>query len=216
MELYVLTGFVVLLAVIMAIIVIKLIGMVREGRPLLAIGSLAVPLPGATQPAPVTATARPARMAPAAPTADPQLEQSGRRDLGLFRRSAPVAAWTADMPIEDAPESTRRRRILTVSEYEQAVAEPSPELPSALPVALEPETTTDCVQRVEAAIGAALDRYVDGAASLDDFIAVLVQLDAEVQARTIACGAVSLPDDLRCAKETIAWSLDWARQQQAN
>lgn len=212
MELYILTGFVVLLAVIMAIIVIKLIAMVREGRPLLAIGSLAVPLPGTNRPS-ATATAPPPRKAPARPMADPP--QDKRRRFGLFRRRAPISVPVADMPTEEAPERTRSRRILSVSEYEQALAEPSPALPSALAGAPAPAAGPDRAEAVEAAIGAALDRYAYGTASLDDFIAVLQQLGTEVQAEALACGTAVWPDDLRRAQETITWSLDWAHQQQA-
>lgn len=212
MELYILTGFVVLLAVIMAIIVIKLIAMVREGRPLLAIGSLAVPLPGINRPS-ATATAPPPRKAPAGPMADPP--QDKRRRFGLFRRRAPISVPVADMPTEEAPERTRSRRILSVSEYEQSLAEPSPALPSALPGAREADAGPDRAEAVEAAIGAALDRYADGTASLDDFIAVLQGLEAEVRAEAAALAITPLPDELRRAQETIAWSLDWAQQQQA-
>jgi hypothetical protein len=204
MELYLLTGFVVLLAVIMAIIVIKLIAMVREGKPLLAIGSLAVPLPNG---------GRPQRAAPAPPRAReaaPPAEKASRSGLGLFKRASVAVAPPAVNEEEPAAERTRSRRILSVSEYEQAQAEPVPALPTALPATPGP----DRADAVEAAIGAALDRYCDGTSDLDDFIAVLRRLDAEVQADADAFGAATLPDDLRRAQETIAWSLDWAHQEQ--
>ncbi len=190
------------LVAVLIMIASKTLAMVREGSPLVAVGGLQwnAALPRA-RPQPQPQPRQPAASAP-----DPA--KSGRfagLRANLNSRLRP-AARVADEPTAEAPVRERSRRLASLSEFDAAEGADR-SLGAQLAAA---EFAAETEPRIEAE----LDRLCDGTIDLPAFAAFVAAQQVELDRYLAMVSDADTRAALEAADAIIAFSRDWASQQQ--
>lgn len=179
-----------LLALAMVAIVSKLIGMVRDGRPLLALGRIQLQSPAA-------------RTRPEQPKSNPP--KPGGRPLQTALRARFAAQFSPVIPaIAEAEPRQRARRLLTASEFATAEANPMPQARSP--------SIASYAAMVEARLEHQLDRSCATELGLAEF-ASLIETESMAAERDLAGDDATVVAELAQVRATLAYCRDWISQQ---
>lgn len=184
------------LVVILGVIASKTLAMVREGRPLVAVGALQW-----HGNAPRTRPQPQQRQQPAH-AADPN---KPRLLAALSARLRP-AVQAAVEGVPEGPPRERSRRLASLSEFRAA------ELGINLTVSNQP--AADFAAGVEQQIEAELDRLCAGFIELPTFAAFVAAQQVALDRHLAAAPDAETTAALEAAAAIIAFSRDWVRQQQ--
>lgn len=196
MELYLLSGLVLLLAVLLAILAIKFVEMVRADRPLLAIGSFEWRLASQDrQSRPTVSSQKSGNRAETASKMGNWLRRSGKSGLDTEPNAMPAPRL-------------RQRRILTISEVAQIEKQIK-----ANQLGLDIyRPAPDFIQLIESRLELVFDRYCVGSAKLEDFQDILDSLEQEFgRARMLGSASAS---EVAQAEQVIAWCRNWLAEQE--
>lgn len=182
------------LVVMLGLIASKTLAMVREGRPLVAVGAL--------------------QWHGSAPRANPQPRQQPAHAAdphkpkllaALSARLRPAAQGAVEA-VPEAPPRERSRRLASLSEFRAA------ELGINLTVSNQP--AADFAAGVEQQIEAELDRLCSGMIDLPTFAACVAAQQVELDRHLAAVPDAETVAALEAAATIIAFSRDWVSQQQ--
>lgn len=182
------------LLVVLGLILNKTLAMVRDGRPLVAVGALE------------WYGNAPRAKAQAQPHARQQSVDAVKpgRLAALSARLRPTARVVAE-PVPEGPPRERSRRLASLSEFRAA------ELGINFAVSTQP--AADFAAGIEQQIESELDRLCAGMIDLPTFAAFVAAQQAELDGHFAAAPDPETTAALEAAAAVIAFSHDWVSQQ---